>query len=59
MSWLGVLARGRVPKGWPGGGVGKVAGARSRFSLVADRSSPRPARYQDLFRVPLGYRAVR
>jgi len=58
VGWLGVLAGGRVPKGLAGRPVSARWTARS-LSLVADRSSPRAARYEDLFTVPLGYRAVR
>lgn len=58
VGWLGVLAGGRVPKGLAGRPVSARWTARS-LSLVADRSSLGAARYEDLFTVPLGYRAVR
>jgi 2'-5' RNA ligase len=47
------LARGRVPKGLDGLPVSASWTARS-LALVADRSSPRAARYEDLGVVPLG-----
>jgi 2'-5' RNA ligase len=48
-----VLARGRVPKDLAGRPVSGSWTARS-LSLVADRSSPRVARYEDLAVVRLG-----
>jgi 2'-5' RNA ligase len=48
-----VLARGRVPKELAGLPVSASWTARS-FSLVADRSSPQAARYEDLAVIPLG-----
>lgn len=47
-----VLARGRVPKELAGRPVAASWTARS-LSLVADRSSPRAIRYQDLTVIPL------
>jgi 2'-5' RNA ligase len=51
-----VLARGRVPKELAGRPVSASWTARS-VSLVADRSSPRAARYEDLAVIALGARA--
>jgi 2'-5' RNA ligase len=48
-----VLARGRVPKELAGVPVSASWTARS-LSLVADRSSPRSPRFEDLATVPLG-----
>jgi 2'-5' RNA ligase len=48
-----VLARGRVPKELAGRPVSASWTAGS-VSLVADRSSPRAARYEDLAVLPLG-----
>jgi len=48
-----VLARERVPKELAGRPVSASWTARS-VSLVADRSSPRAARYEDLAVIPLG-----
>jgi 2'-5' RNA ligase len=48
-----VLARGSVPKELAGRPVSASWTARS-VSLVADRSSPRAARYEDLASFPLG-----
>src|SRR4029453_14369085 len=48
-----VLARGRVPRELAGLPVSASWTARS-VSLVADRSSPREARYEDLATFPLG-----
>lgn len=48
-----VLARGRVPRTLAGQEVGASWVARS-VSLVADRSSPRGARFEDLGVFPLG-----
>jgi 2'-5' RNA ligase len=48
-----VLARGRVPKELAGRPVEASWTARS-VALVADRSSPRAARYEDLAVFPLG-----
>jgi 2'-5' RNA ligase len=48
-----VLARGRVPKELAGRPVSGSWTARS-VALVADRSSPLAARYEDLAVVPLG-----
>jgi len=48
-----VLARGRVPKELAGRPVSASWTARS-VSLVADRSSPRGPRYEDLAAIPLG-----
>lgn len=48
-----VLARGRVPEELAGRPASASWVARS-VSLVADRSSPRSARYQDLAVIPLG-----
>jgi 2'-5' RNA ligase len=48
-----VLARGRVPKELAGLPVSASWTARS-LCLVADRSSPRAARYEDLAVIPLG-----
>ena len=48
-----VLARGRVPRELAGLPVSASWTARS-VSLVADRSSPRAARYEDLTVIPLG-----
>jgi len=59
--WVGSACSpaGGCRRGWPGGQC-RRGGRRARsLSLVADRSSPRAARYEDLFTVPLGYRAVR
>jgi len=50
-----VLARGRVPKELSGRPVSASWTARS-ISLVADRSSPSAARYEDLAKIPLGAR---
>jgi hypothetical protein len=48
-----VLARGRVPRDLAGRPVSGSWTARS-VALVADRSSPRSARYEDLGVIPLG-----
>lgn len=53
-----VLARGRVPKELAGPPVSASWTATSRL-VVADRSSPRAARYQDILVLRLGYRAAR
>jgi 2'-5' RNA ligase len=47
-----ILARGRVPKEFAGAPVSAAWTARS-VSLVADRSSPRALRYEDLVVIPL------
>jgi hypothetical protein len=47
-----VLAHGQVPKGWPGPASARWT-ARVRW-LVADRSSPRVARYEDPCTLRLG-----
>lgn len=48
-----VLARGSVPKELAGRPISASWTARS-MSLVADRSSPRVARYEDIAVIPLG-----
>jgi 2'-5' RNA ligase len=48
-----VLARGQVPRELAGRPLSASWSARSLF-LVADRSSPRTARYEDLAVIPLG-----
>jgi len=48
-----VLARGRVPRQLAGRPVSASWTARA-VSLVADRSSPQAARYEDLGTIPLG-----
>jgi 2'-5' RNA ligase len=48
-----VLARGRVPRDLAGRPVSGSWTARS-VALVADRSSPRAPRYEDLGAFPLG-----
>jgi 2'-5' RNA ligase len=53
-----VLARGRVPRELAGVPVSASWTARS-LALVADRSSPRGARYEDLAVLPLGAPAGR
>jgi 2'-5' RNA ligase len=52
-----VLARGRVPRELAGLPIAASWTARS-VSLVADRSSPREARYEDLAAFPLGRPAL-
>jgi hypothetical protein len=53
-----VLTRGRVPRELAGRPV-SASWTATLLSVVADRSSPRAARYQDILVLRLGYRAAR